>query len=884
MKYITICEGVNNTSIVKAPPKKKFKCPYCELRFERPKLPIHIQNAHEELIPEGFTSLRVAFNTINHKSEGRCIICKGLTDWNENKGRYERLCNQQICHDKYREMAAERNRVKYGTERLQTDPKYAEFVQRKALAGRKIAGVYKFADGGEIQYLGTYEKKVLEFMDQVMHCKSEDITAPGPSIEYEFQGAKHLYIPDFFYEPYELIIEIKDGGSNPNTHPKRIEEEARNKAKEEAVTKLNRFNYVRVVNNDFGQLLSIMAVLKYQMVYHKYYYPDAVIRVHENVLDESKDESHLDKDFKKKTGIKYRIVDTNSQEGISIYDKKWPGGSDFEKSKNAVIGLAVNNDKEILGRIRVKYTSKNKNIIGGFRVYDKYKGYGIGEKLFEYAVNKLNGNYLGVLSDNEIAINLYKKYGFEKVGEKKYADGDTVIEMALKTSTNESTEERYKLIDDTPILTLTEDVTFPEYVSESIDEDENAIVPVYVCLMHSGTLLANAIKSVTGTPYSHSSISFDSSLEHMYSFGRKYDNNPFIGCFKQENIHGSFFRGKHIPYALYMVLCTVKERNMMKDRLDYFIRNASKFKYDVKGLFLNYIGIEDDPEYRWFCSRFVADILNAGRPNDPYVKHPSLWRPSDFVKMNKIIYVSGGDLDYYSKYKTDKITQNIISRANAQVQASNISKPVIDTIVTDFGGVLIKTSDTVEAEAWEWAAKHGLTNEQMKTELIMKYYEACQYNEQYTTEQAKALFKKIVKPEYAQYVDDIFRLMSAGKVLCNYTIKLLDSLKKKGYKLYYLSNVHKAAYEERVANGLMDFVPKYFDGGLYSFERPYGKPDVRLYKDLINKYNLDPKRCMFIDDKKENVKTAESLGFTGMLFNRTSPKLDVLKLMSMDSV
>ena len=279
MQSIILAESVvANTA--KSTYQKKYKCPYCDKRFVRAKLHIHIQNEHEDLIPEGYTALRVAFNTINHKTEGHCIMCGAVTDWNEDKGRYERLCNNPKCHEEYKKMVAERTKKKYGTERLQTDPEYAEYVQRKALAGRKMHGEYKFADGGVIEYFGSYEKKFLQFMDQVMYCKSEDILAPAPSIKYMYNGEQHLYIPDFYYIPYNLIIEIKDGGSNPNNHPHRTgEDELKLRCKEEAIKQLNEFSYVRVVNNDFGQVLSIMAVLKYNMAHR---YKDPVIKVNES--------------------------------------------------------------------------------------------------------------------------------------------------------------------------------------------------------------------------------------------------------------------------------------------------------------------------------------------------------------------------------------------------------------------------------------------------------------------------------------------------------------------------------------------------------------------------------------------------------------------------
>lgn len=201
------------------------------------------------------------------------------------------------------------------------------------------------------------------------------------------------------------------------------------------------------------------------------------------------------------------------------------------------------------------------------------------------------------------------------------------------------------------------------YFHDSINEssEDTKLYPVYVMLMHSGTALANAIKTITKSNFSHASISFDSSMKSMYSFGRKSDTNPFIGAFKKEDITTKFFQNKEIPYALYVVPCTKSEIDAMKKRLNFFIQNSTKFKYDFTGLFKNYFGIADIPEYKWFCSRFVADILNAGRPqNDPYVIEPSLMKPEDFTNTNFATYVTGGMLDAYDKSYVDKRTSYIL--------------------------------------------------------------------------------------------------------------------------------------------------------------------------------------------------------------------------------
>lgn len=419
--------------------QKKYKCPYCEGRFTRAKLHIHIQEKHEDLIPEGYTALRVAFNTINNKTEGHCIMCGNVTDWNEDKGRYERLCNDPKCHEAYKKMIAERTKKKYGTERLQTDPEYAEYVQRKALAGRKMHGEYTFTDGGKIEYFGSYERKFLQFMDQVMHCESEDILAPAPSIKYQYEGKTHLYIPDFYYIPYNLIIEIKDGGSNPNNHPHRTgEDELKLRAKEEAIRQLNEFSYVRVVNNDFSQVLSIMAVLKYNMAHR---YKDPVIKVNESMLLETA--STIDKNFKPKDRIELsslkRIHITEAI--IEKYKKQYPDlrharckDTDTYKCD----GYMWFDKENLVAQVgSCEYLDDGTKWIVSLDIMKDYKGHGLSKQILDFATKTMKCKYLSVDKNNKLAKMIYDQYGF-----KVYYEDDDLYYMTLESNpvkVNEST-------------------------------------------------------------------------------------------------------------------------------------------------------------------------------------------------------------------------------------------------------------------------------------------------------------------------------------------------------------------------------------------------------------------------------------------------------------
>lgn len=243
---------------------KKYKCPYCEFKFDRDKLARHIDKYHNDMIPETYTAARVAFNTINKKDTGRCIICHEPSPWNEDKQRYERLCGSKKCHDAYLKICENRMKKKYNGKTKQdflNDPKF----QDKMLKGRSISGEYKFPNGVSIPYVGSYEKNFLEFMDKFLHVEAEDIQAPGPTIEYFYQGKKHFWITDFYYIPYNLVLDIKDGGSNPNTRNMETYREKQTE-KEKAIKNNGEYNYIRLTDNQFDQLIEIILELKESLI------------------------------------------------------------------------------------------------------------------------------------------------------------------------------------------------------------------------------------------------------------------------------------------------------------------------------------------------------------------------------------------------------------------------------------------------------------------------------------------------------------------------------------------------------------------------------------------------------------------------------------------
>lgn len=403
---------------------KKYACPFCEAKLNRMDLISHVESKHEALIPENYSATRVVYESINKTDHGTCMICKKpVYEWNEKLSRYNNLCGSDKCRAEVRRIALERHIKTYNTPTLLNDPEH----QEKMLANRRISGRYNHSDGGKFIYTGKYEKATIEFMDKVMNIPSKDIQMPGPTLEYNFRGEKHRWITDIYYIPANLIIEVKDGGSNPNNRSM-PDYRAKQVAKEEMVTELGTFNYLRLTDNNFAQLLEVLAEIKYENM-DQSEAPKVVLNINESVrLLESIDKSSLDKNFKSKSGVDFEYIDMKNPSTF----KYWANGDpevakDFYSDKEGLIVLDKKN-KIYAGYV---YVTKGANREFAIFVDDKYRGYGLGSKLLDLAINKYRANSLYVYDDNKVAIKMYEKAGFKEVGREK--DGkDTKILMKLQ--------------------------------------------------------------------------------------------------------------------------------------------------------------------------------------------------------------------------------------------------------------------------------------------------------------------------------------------------------------------------------------------------------------------------------------------------------------------
>lgn len=130
-------------------------------------------------------------------------------------------------------------------------------------------------------------------------------------------------------------------------------------------------------------------------------------------------------------------------------------------------------------------------------------------------------------------------------------------------------------------------------------------------------------------------------------------------------------------------------------------------------------------------------------------------------------------------------------------------------------------------------------------------------------DEATELFKKKVSAELRPKIDKMMATWPERVTYFSEMLNFMKDLHQKGYHLFALSNTGM-----RFANYLMSTdYGKYFEGEVFSAAEKLMKPDPKIYQIMLNRYQLVPDECLFIDDRPENTETAQKLGMHAFTFN-----------------
>ena len=93
-------------------------------------------------------------------------------------------------------------------------------------------------------------------------------------------------------------------------------------------------------------------------------------------------------------------------------------------------------------------------------------------------------------------------------------------------------------------------------------------------------------------------------------------------------------------------------------------------------------------------------------------------------------------------------------------------------------------------------------------------------------------------------------------------IELVKTLKGQGYRVAMLSNVQKHQAKVIRDKGLY----LYFDPLVLSCEIGVEKPKIEAFQILLQRLQAKPQDCIMIDDSSENIRAAQQLGMSFILF------------------
>ena len=185
----------------------------------------------------------------------------------------------------------------------------------------------------------------------------------------------------------------------------------------------------------------------------------------------------------------------------------------------------------------------------------------------------------------------------------------------------------------------------------------------------------------------------------------------------------------------------------------------------------------------------------------------------------------------------------------------------IRSIIFDLGNVLV-----------DWDPRHVFDEHYFDSEEKRKYFfnHICtsDWNEEQDAGRSivTATLERIsLFPDWEKPIRDYYgRWTEMLKAPIPGSVEILRQLKDSGkYRLYALTNWNAGLFD--IALVRYDFL-HWFDGRVVSGEEKIRKPFPEFYQLLLDRYKTTAKESLFIDDNLRNIKAAEALGISSIIF------------------
>lgn len=184
----------------------------------------------------------------------------------------------------------------------------------------------------------------------------------------------------------------------------------------------------------------------------------------------------------------------------------------------------------------------------------------------------------------------------------------------------------------------------------------------------------------------------------------------------------------------------------------------------------------------------------------------------------------------------------------------------ITAIIFDLGGVLVNIDDNKSMEAFQCLG-FNTNPEAFKTLYATGIFQRIETGHADNTEFRQAFSPYLPEGVSTQTFDDAWAALLLD--IPPERVSLLRSLKKH-YRCFALSNTNAlhVPYFTKIfeqAFGGED-LHSFFEQVFYSHEMKLRKPDPEIYRQVIRQTKLNPEQTLFIDDRIENIQSAQGVG------------------------
>ena len=185
-----------------------------------------------------------------------------------------------------------------------------------------------------------------------------------------------------------------------------------------------------------------------------------------------------------------------------------------------------------------------------------------------------------------------------------------------------------------------------------------------------------------------------------------------------------------------------------------------------------------------------------------------------------------------------------------------------DSVVFDIGGILIYYAPD-EFVKKIFPDDLALQDHMLQHVYRGKYWPMFDRGTMEYEEAAEKLSREFGYPakEYMRAMTEWFELKSPIEE----GWRAVSRCKRSGMRLFLLSNYPERGFQRLLER--FDERFRIFDGGVISCKVHLLKPEPGIYRLLTDRYSLDPRRTLFIDDIEENVNAATREGIHG--FHKT---------------